>query len=53
VLDPREYIDQATFEKPHQYATGVRCVLLAGKAAIDNARPTGHLLGRAIRHGGI
>ena len=53
VLDPQQYIDRATFDKPHQYATGVRCVLLAGKAAIDDGRVTGQLLGRAIRHRGI
>lgn len=51
VFDPRDFIDRATFEKPHQYSTGVRYLLIGGKPAIDNSRPTGQLLGRAIRHG--
>jgi hypothetical protein len=50
VFDPAEYLDQATFDKPQLYATGVRYVLLAGQAAIDDGKPVARLLGRALRH---
>jgi len=36
VFDPKTYRDTATFEKPHQYATGVKYLFVNGKAAIDN-----------------
>jgi N-acyl-D-aspartate/D-glutamate deacylase len=50
VFDPETFIDRATFEKPHQYATGVRYVFIGGQAAIDNGNPSSELYGRAIRH---
>jgi N-acyl-D-aspartate/D-glutamate deacylase len=54
VLDPRTFRDRATFDKPHQYATGVRYLFVNGKLAIDAGRYTGALAGKALRHkGGI
>jgi len=50
VFDPAVYRDQATFDKPQQYATGVRYVFLAGQAAIDDSKPSAKLFGRALRH---
>jgi N-acyl-D-amino-acid deacylase len=50
VFDPATYRDQATFEKPQVYATGVRYVFLAGQAAVDDAKPSPTLFGRALRH---
>jgi len=50
VFDPKTYIDRATFEKPHQYATGVRYLFVNGKLAIDNGKYTGALAGRVLRH---
>jgi N-acyl-D-amino-acid deacylase len=50
VFDPATYRDRATFEKPQEYATGVRYVFLAGVAAVDDGRPNPKLLGRALRH---
>lgn len=50
VFDPATYRDQATFDKPQQYATGVRYVFLGGQAAIDDSRPSAKLFGRALRH---
>ncbi len=50
VLDPRTLIDTATFEKPHQYATGVRYLFVNGVLAIDQGRVTEKLPGRALRH---
>ncbi len=50
VFDPATYRDQATFDKPQAYATGVRYVFLAGQAAVDDAKPSPKLYGRALRH---
>lgn len=50
VFDPATYRDEATFEKPQKYATGVRYVFLAGQMAIDDGKPGEKLLGRALRH---
>lgn len=50
VFDPALYRDQATFDKPQEYATGVRYVFIAGQAAIDDSKPSSKLYGRALRH---
>jgi N-acyl-D-aspartate/D-glutamate deacylase len=50
VFDPKAYRDRATFDQPHQYATGVRYVFVNGRLAIDNGRYTGILAGRVLRH---
>jgi N-acyl-D-amino-acid deacylase len=50
VFDPATYRDQATFDEPQRYATGVRYVFLAGQAAVDNGKPSAKLYGRALRH---
>jgi N-acyl-D-aspartate/D-glutamate deacylase len=41
VFDPATIIDNATYTKPHQYATGVRYVLVNGKAVVDQGNHTG------------
>jgi N-acyl-D-aspartate/D-glutamate deacylase len=50
VFDPKNFIDQATFEEPGVHSTGVRYLLLAGNLAIEDGEPTGKLHGRALRH---
>ena len=40
VFDPASYRDTATFEKPHQYATGVKYLFVNGKLAIDGGKYT-------------
>ncbi|MGE0373935.1 MAG: amidohydrolase family protein [Planctomycetaceae bacterium] len=50
VLDPTTYIDTATFDDPHQYAAGVRHLLVNGTLVIHEGYPTGALAGRALRH---
>jgi dihydroorotase/N-acyl-D-amino-acid deacylase len=41
VFDPATIIDNATWEQPHQYATGVRYLLVNGKLVIDGGEHTG------------
>jgi N-acyl-D-aspartate/D-glutamate deacylase len=50
VFDPKTYRDQATFDKPHQYATGVRYLFVNGVAAIDDGKETGKQPGKVLRH---
>jgi N-acyl-D-aspartate/D-glutamate deacylase len=50
VLDPTEIRDHATFEEPHQYATGVRHVLVNGAPVVRDGEHTGALPGRVV-HG--
>ena len=48
-FDPKRIQDHATFDAPHQYATGVRDVLVNGVPTIRDGEHTGALPGRAIR----
>ena len=48
VFDPATITDHATFEKPHQYATGVRHVFVNGVQVIKNGEHTGAKPGRAL-----
>jgi N-acyl-D-amino-acid deacylase len=49
VFDPATIQDHATYERPHQLATGVSNVIVNGRFAIDAGRPTGAPTGRAVR----
>lgn len=51
LFDPQRIRDTATFEQPLQYAEGVDALLINGRFAIDDGRPTGALPGRVLRHG--
>jgi N-acyl-D-amino-acid deacylase len=48
VLDVAKLKDLATYEKPHQYSEGVLHVLVNGKFAFRDGRPTGELAGRPL-----
>jgi N-acyl-D-amino-acid deacylase len=48
VFDPAAIIDKATFEEPHQYAVGVRHVLVNGVAVLKDGEHTGAAPGRAL-----
>ena len=48
VFDPSRIEDRATFEKPHQYATGVRDVIVNGVRVLANGEHTGATPGRAV-----
>jgi N-acyl-D-amino-acid deacylase len=49
VFDPERVADHASFEEPHQYATGVRHVFVNGEQVLRNGRHTGATPGRVIR----
>ena len=48
IFDPRTVIDRATFENPHQYATGIEYVLVNGKLILHKGRPTGARPGKVL-----
>ena len=51
VFDPKEYRDTATFDKPHQYAAGVKWVFVNGVAEVADGKHQPEALGgRALRH---
>jgi N-acyl-D-aspartate/D-glutamate deacylase len=52
VFDPQSFRDTATFDQPHQYATGVRYLFVNGAAAIQDGKYIGALAGKALRHPG-
>jgi N-acyl-D-amino-acid deacylase len=49
IFDPNEIRDHATFEKPHQYATGVRDVFVNGIQVLSGGEHTGNFPGRVVR----
>ncbi|MHC4083889.1 MAG: N-acyl-D-amino-acid deacylase family protein [Planctomycetota bacterium] len=49
VFDPDTITDHATFEKPHQYATGMIHVFVNGKQVLKDGEHTGATPGRAVR----
>ena len=51
VFDPKSFRDQATFDEPFKYSSGMRHVFVAGVSTISDGTPTGALAGKAIRKG--
>ena len=49
VFDPGTIEDRATFEKPHQYAVGMRHVFVNGTQVLKDGEHTGAKPGRALR----
>ncbi|CAN5529577.1 hypothetical protein BH18VER1_BH18VER1_00140 [soil metagenome] len=49
VFDPETIADHATFEKPHQYATGVKHVFVNGVQVLKDGEHTGAKPGRVLR----
>jgi len=49
VFDPETIIDRATFEKPHQYATGMKHVFVNGIQVLKDGEHTGAKPGRVVR----
>jgi N-acyl-D-amino-acid deacylase len=51
VFDPQGIRDNATYEQPQRYATGVEHVFVNGVQVLRNGEHTGALAGRALRRG--
>ena len=49
IFDPARITDHATFEKPHQYATGMVHVFVNGTQVLANGEHTGATPGRVVR----
>lgn len=49
VFDPESIQDHATFEKPHQYSTGVHHVFVNGTQVLRDGEHTGAKPGRVVR----
>jgi len=49
IFDPAKIEDRATFEKPHQYSTGVRDVFVNGVQVLKDGEHTGAKPGQVVR----
>ena len=49
IFNPNTIIDVATFEKPHQGATGISAVIVNGQTTIRNGKHTGVFNGQVLR----
>jgi N-acyl-D-amino-acid deacylase len=49
VFDPKTIADRATYEQPHQYATGMRHVWVNGIQVLQDGEHTGAKPGRVVR----
>lgn len=49
IFDPAKIQDRATFDKPHQYSTGMRFVLVNGVPVLRDGEPTDARPGRVVR----
>lgn len=53
IFDPATIQDHATFDRPHQYATGVRDVLVNGVAVLRDGEHTGATPGQVVNGPGV
>ncbi len=49
IFDADAIIDKATFAEPHQYAEGIKHVLINGQLVVDKGKPTGLRPGRILK----
>jgi len=49
IFDPAKILDHATFEKPHQFSTGVRDVFVNGVQVLKEGEHTGATPGMVVR----
>ena len=52
MFDPKTIADRATFDRPHQYATGVRDVFVNGVQVLKGGEHTGAKPGRFVKGAG-
>jgi len=50
VFDPKAFRDKGTYDRPHQYSTGVKYLFVNGRLAIAEGRSTEVMVGRVLRH---
>jgi N-acyl-D-amino-acid deacylase len=51
VFDPKAFIDTATYDKPHQYPTGLKSVFVNGQMVVVNGDHKAEVLaGKTLRH---
>ena len=48
IAQPKQFRDQATYDKPHQYSVGVRDVVVNGKLVLRNDQVTAERPGRVL-----
>jgi N-acyl-D-amino-acid deacylase len=53
VFDPAKVQDRATFEKPHQFSTGVRDVFVNGVQVLAKGEHTGAKPGQFVKGAGF
>lgn len=51
IFDEDTVGDQATYTDPHQYPTGIECVIVNGKVVVEGKRHTKLLPGKVLRRG--
>src|SRR5205085_9027685 len=49
VFDPQTVRDRSTYERPHQYPSGIPYVVVNGVVAVDHGTPTAARAGRVLR----
>lgn len=48
VFDPATVSDRSVYERPHQYAAGIRCVIVNGVLELDAGEHLGHKPGKVL-----
>jgi N-acyl-D-aspartate/D-glutamate deacylase len=49
IFDPDTVMDNATYENPRQFCSGIHYVLVNGQTVVENGRHTGLAPGKTIR----
>jgi N-acyl-D-amino-acid deacylase len=53
IFDAEKITDQATFEKPHAYSTGIEYVFVNGGMVVNNGKHTGVRSGKVVKGQGF